>query len=136
MRKLLGLCLLFVVLLGCTKNIEVQIDYGQSNMYTKEDMDLAISMIQEEMKQWDGCELHSITYGSDDACNQENLDWMNELEEANDNIEIFTECILFKTDFHSPKDGGDAWNSDYEYTDFEWWLARSNGNWKLMTWGY
>ena len=62
---------------------------------------------------------------------------MNELEEANDAVEHFTQCIMFRSDFHSPKHGGGAWNEDTEYTDWQWWLARSeNGEWKLMTWGY
>ena len=30
-----------------------------------------------------------------------------------------------------------AWNEDYEYTDWQWWLARSDGGkWKLVEWGY
>ena len=62
---------------------------------------------------------------------------MNELEEANDASETFTQCIMFTSDFHSPKDGGGAWNSDYEYIGWQWWLARTDsGEWKLMTWGY
>ena len=62
---------------------------------------------------------------------------MNELEEANDAKESFTQCIMFKSNFHSPKEGGGAWNADEEYTDWQWWLARSDGGqWKLMTWGY
>ena len=62
---------------------------------------------------------------------------MNELEAANDAQETFSQCILFKSDFHSPKKGGGAWNADQVYTDWQWWLARADGGtWKLMTWGY
>lgn len=33
---------------------------------------------------------------------------MNELEEANDNKESFTQCISFDSSFRSPKNGGGA----------------------------
>lgn len=49
----------------------------------------------------------------------------------------FTQCIEFVSDFHSPKAGGGAWEMDYEYTAWQWWLARTdNGEWNLITWGY
>ena len=153
MRKMIALLLTVkcvVILAGCGAKYspEVTIDYGNSSIYSKEDMDSAIQMIKKEFDTWDGCELHSITYGMDDECNDENIKWMNEcndenikwmneLEEANDAKESFTQCIMFKSNFHSPKEGGGAWNADEEYTDWQWWLARSDGGqWKLMTWGY
>ena len=128
-----------VSLVGCgNKTVsEAEIDYGSSSVYTKEDMDAAIELIKKEFSSWKGCELHSIVYAGDDQCDQSTLDWMNELESANDAEQTFTQCIVFKSDFHSPKNGGDAWNGDYEYTNWGWWLARSdNGQWKLMTYGY
>ena len=117
---------------------DVTIDYGSSSIYSKEDMDAAIKAIKTVFKDFDGCELHSISYSSDDQCNTpDNIAWMNELETANDNKETFDQCIMFTSDFHSPKNGGGAWNPDEEYTGWQWWLARSNGGkWKVMTWGY
>ena len=128
-------------LTGCGNKAvpEVKIGYGQSDLYTKEEMDEAIDVIRQRFteEQWKDCELHSITYGTDAQCSSENLAWLNELEAANDAREQFTRCIMFKSDFHSPKSGGGAWNADQEYTDWQWWLARSEGGaWKLMTWGY
>ncbi len=39
--------------------------------------------------------------------------------------------------FSLAKKGGGAWTADEEYTDWQWWLARSDGGqWKLMSWGY
>lgn len=115
----------------------VEIDYGTSELYTREDMDEAIKLIQEEFSKWEGCELHSIAYTSDDDCNEDNIAWMNQLEAEGDAKETFTQCIQFKSNFHSPKEGGGAWNPDQEYTDWGWWLARADGGkWKLMTWGY
>lgn len=144
MRKTIIVCLLLAVLIllpGCGVKSEsgVTIDYGSSTLYTKEDMDAAISLITKEFDTWKGCELHSIRYASDEQCSAENLAWMNDLEAANDAMEQFTEVICFVSDFHSPKKntGMTAWNEDTEYTDWQWWLARADrGEWKLMTWGY
>ena len=126
-----------VVLAACSagNTTEVEINYGSSTIYTQEDMDAAIQVIQDQFKTWEGCELHSLTYGSDEACNVETIAWMNDLEAANGADETFTQCIMFESSFRSPKNGGGAWEPDTEYT-WQWWLARSEGGeWKLMTWG-
>ena len=118
---------------------EAEIDYGKSELYSQEDMDKAIKLIKEEFSGWEGCGLHNIKYTTD-ACNsQENLLWMNDLAKGQNLGIVFTQCIGFESDFHSPvnpKNPG-AWNIDYEYTDWQWWLARADGgDWRLMTWGY
>lgn len=137
---ILLLTVIFVLsLAACANNTipEVKIDYGKSSIYTEKDMNEAIDLIKKQFSTWKGCELHSISYSSDDENNNENVAWMNELEAANDAKETFTQCIMFKSDFHSPKKSEGAWNEDQEYTDWQWWLARSeSGKWKLMTWGY
>ena len=130
---------LMFALVGCEngKTANVVIDYGTSSIYTKADMNAAIEVIKKQFNSMDGCELHSLSYSSDDDCNNsECIKWMNDLEEANDNKEVFTQCIMFNSSFRSPKNGGGAWEANEEYT-WSWWLARSEGRaWKLMTWGY
>ncbi len=116
---------------------EVKIDLGVSSIYPKADMIAAIELIVKEFNTWDGCELHSISYASDEKCSASNVAWLNSLEAANDAEETFTQCIMFLSDYHSPKNSVGAWNRDFEYTDWQWWLARSdNGQWKLMSCGY
>lgn len=47
--------------------------------------------------------------------------------------------IEFYTDFHSPEKDEDAgaWAPDREYTNYGWWLARTEGGkWQLLNWGY
>ena len=74
--------------------------------------------------------IHQISTDSD------NIAWMNDLEEANDNKEVFAQCISFDSSFHSPLHGGGAWNANEEYT-WTWWLVRTeNSDWKLVSWGY
>ncbi len=137
-KLLIGAALILVLvfaLSACGGGTEVDIDYGSSDIYSQEDMDEAIAAIEKEFSTWSGCELHSIRYAGDDCSSEENIEWMNEL---GDNAG-YTQCIGFVSDFHSPvKDNGqDAWQHDTEYTDWQWWLARTDGGaWELLTWGY
>ncbi len=138
MKKSFAFFAAVVVALGlaaCGENIkEVTIDYGKSDIYAKSDMDAAIERIENEFATWEECELHSIRYTSDECNSEKNIAWMNDLGKENTE---FTQCILFVSDFHSPKTNAGAWNPDEEYTNWQWWLARTeNGEWRLMTWGY
>ncbi|MCR4673012.1 MAG: hypothetical protein K5637_07230 [Lachnospiraceae bacterium] len=115
------------------------VEYGSSDIYSREDMDEAIQVILEEFEQWKGCELHSLRYASDECNNEENIAWMNQLSEGKELGITFTQCIEFISDFHTPAepDADSSFNSDYEYTDWTWYLAREDGGeWHLMTYGY
>ena len=140
-RRLLltGFLLLMISVTACQKSqpellpsTAATIEYGDSELYSQVDMDAAIAQIRAEFDTWEGCELHSIRYTGDEHNNADNIKWMNELSEG----KIFTQCIEFESDFHSPKNGG-AWEADAEYTNWQWWLSRTDGgDWKLLTWGY
>ena len=67
-EKIFG-CFLTIMILGtlggCGKQDtqeppKVEIDYGNSELYTQEDMDAAIQVIEAEFATWEGCELHSL----------------------------------------------------------------------------
>ena len=142
MKKIITvtLCIVLVLLFaGCEKNgdtSKVEIDYGASSVYSKEEIDSAIEIIKKQFASFEGCELHSLSYMPDEECNNaDNIEWMNDLR-TDDNKEAFTQCIAFESSFRSPKKGGGAWEANEEYT-WSWWLARSEGGeWNLMTWGY
>lgn len=142
MKRLIILLLTVMCVLGlagCGDGAisKAEISYGNSEIYSKEDMDAALKLIKDEFSAWEGCELHSISYSSDDECNSQNIAWMNELAPGHDLSGNFTQCIMFKSTFHSPKNGGGAWNTDTEYTNWQWWLARADdGEWHLLTCGY
>ena len=115
------------------KTIDVPVDYGKSELYTQAEMDEAISMIQKEFAGWEGCELHSVAYAGDECMTEENIAWMNSLQDGRN----YTQCIEFISSFRSPKEGGGAWEPDTEYENYQWWLAREDGgSWELLTWGY
>ena len=109
------------------------IDYGASELYDQADMDEAIALIKAEIGSWEGVELHNVRYFGDECMNDENLAYVNSLGAGKDYVQM----IEFLTDFHSPVEGGGAWEPDSEYTDYQWWLAReADGGWELVTWGY
>lgn len=112
---------------------EAQIDYGDSQLYTRADMDEAIALIREEFDSWEGCRMHSLRYAGD-ACNtEENIRWLNEIREGRN----YTRCMEILSDFHSPVEGGGAWEPDEEYRDWQWWLGcGEDGRWELASWGY
>lgn len=135
-RKRFGIVFLILLLLqGCSNGgdvSKVQIDYGQSSIYSREDMDSAIQKIKEEFKTWKGAKLLSVSY-TDDKRAEEELSYCNELKDGAD----FSECIVFESVFHSPKKDSGAWNPDQDYTGWQWYLARSGKeDWELLTWGY
>ena len=91
-------------LAGCGKNMaDVTIDYGDSRLYTTQDMDAAISLIETTFATWKGCELHRISYISDEECNADNIAWMNDLRAPDDMQETFTECIAFTSGSIRPR---------------------------------
>ena len=113
-----------------------EIDLGSSSLFTQKELERAAVLIQRKFASFRGCELHAIRYAGDYASTQENLEWLNILRQQD---EPFVDCALFLSDFHSPKEDlpGEAWNLDYEYLDWQWWLGRTaDGSWVLVTWGY
>ena len=112
---------------------EVVIDYGTSALYTPEELADAAVQVKCKFAAFEGCELHSLTYAGDECCSEDNIAWLNSLDEGND----YVQAAEFFSDFHSPAEGGDAWEADTEYTDWQWWLARSEEDgWQVLTWGY
>ena len=119
--------------LDAVKASVVSIDPGSTEIYTEEELKEAVVQIKCKFASLEGCELHSIRYAGDDSCTEENLKWMNELNENGK----YAQVAEFLMDFHSPAEQIGAWEADKEYTDYQWWLARStDGGWDIVTFGY
>lgn len=111
---------------------KAKVDYGKSEMYSKQDMEKAVEVIFNEFKTWKGCKLYTIEYMGDKE-SEENLDYCNDLKENKN----FDECVVFESSFHSPKQGDLGFNPDQDYNGWTWYLARTNGGqWQLVTYGY
>lgn len=133
---LFSLAFLFAVA-GCgsspeVKTEDVEINYGTSSLYSREDMDAAIQVILKEFNTTLlGSKLYSISYSSDDECNEKNITRMIEAEmkKGGKEIEVFTQCIMFRCDFEVP--GGTRAGR------MPWWLARTDGGeWRFIERGY
>lgn len=112
---------------------EVYYDFSNSKAYTREELREAAVQVKCEFAKFAGCELHNLRYAGDKDNTKENLDWLNDLDEGAG----YTQVAQFLSDFRSPVEGGGAWEPNKEYTDFGWWLARTDdGGWQLVTFGY
>ena len=120
--------------LGAYTGGEVSIDYGTSDIYTEDELKDAVIQIKCKFAFWGDVDLKSIKYAGDEAVTDENLKWMNEINpDAN-----YTQVVEFLMDFHTPEDVGEnTFNADFDYTDYQWWLARTDdGGWEVVTFGY
>ncbi len=117
---------------GADDDSGLTVDYGASGLYTEAELEAAAALVMDKFASFAGCELHALRYAGD-ACNTaENLDWLNQLGEGG-----YVQVAEFTADFHSPAEEAGAWEPDAEYTDYQWWLARTEGgDWELLSWGY
>ena len=113
---------------------EVTIDLGASRLYSEEELNDAVIAVKCKFAAWPGCELHAVRYAGDQANSEENLKWLNSLEEGAN----YTRAAEFLMDYHSPVgEGPYSWEPDTEYTDYGWWLARTeDSGWQILSWGY
>ena len=120
--------------LGTYSGPQVDIDYGTSELYTKEELEAAVIQIKCKFAFWDGCVLYSIRYAGDDAVTEEKLAQLNEkAPDAN-----YTRYAEFLMDFRTGKSTDETvLESDHEYTDYQWYLAVNNeGGWDIVDFGY
>ena len=112
---------------------EPAVDLSGSELYAEEELKDAMLAAKCMFASWAGCELHSIRYAGDEANNEENLNWLNSLEEGAE-YEQAAELLM---NFHTDRDVGGAWEPDQEYIDYQWWLARrKDSGWEIVSTGY
>ena len=130
--------LTFEEYLGAVKAADVKVDLGFSQLYSVNELKEAAVQVKCQFAAFEGCELHSLRYAGDEQNTDKNIAWMNDIAEGQTGQKgEYVQCVQFLTDFHSPTEGVGAWNPDTEYTDYQWWLARTEGgDWELLTWGY
>ena len=114
--------------------VEGAIDYGNSQTFSKEDLDAAIKVINDEASMWNGITLKNVHYAGDQAATPEKLKWINGLEKGKN----YTQVVEFLSDIEASQDATDGiWEPGETYKDYTWWLARTDGGeWSLMAWGY
>lgn len=110
---------------------EVVIDYGESELYEAEELEAAAKVVLKEFGDFDGCVLRTLEYAGDDVS-------AGELEYYRGVGRELAQCAVFTSSFHSPVNGGGAWEADRAYTGWSWLLVREEdgGDWALLTAGY
>ena len=113
---------------------KVEIELGSSALYSEDELYNAMIAIKCRFAEWNGCELHTIRDAGDEANNAENLAWLNSFDAKTK----YTQVAEFLMDYHSPVEAGMfAWEPDTEYTDYQWWLARTaDSDWEIVSMGY
>lgn len=77
--------------------------------------------------------VHITNSVGDECMNEENLSWLNEMDEGKD----YTQVAEFFCDFQTGNGSGPVLEPNTEYKDYQWWLARRSGEgWQLITMGY
>lgn len=128
MKKVFASALMFMILF-----LSAQVE-----AISYKDSTFAIETINQKLREWK-CTPLRIQYGGDELNNAENIAYMNELAEGRGFEKNFSACMVFFTDFRSPKDDGSisAWNYDSDYKNYSWYFGfYSDRTWKLLTWGY
>ena len=112
-----------------------EIDYGTSDIYTQEDMEAAVAAIMNAFEnEWEvKCEMHKLAYAGDERSQQElpNVQLRSEAP--------YAQALVMLSDFHTPANPEEAmaFEPDYEYTDYNWILGRTEGGeWTIIDWGY
>ena len=112
-----------------------EIDYGTSDIYTQEDMEAAVAAIMNAFEnEWEvKCEMHKLAYAGDERSQQElpNVQLRSDAP--------YAQALVMLSDFHTPANPEEAmaFEPDYEYTDYNWILGRTEGGeWAVIDWGY
>lgn len=136
MKKIFTILLLMLTLLsvvscysstGDVKNVEI--DYGKSTLYSKQDMDSAIDVIKEQFISLRGFKLNTVTYVGDET----SLEYAEYYYDKG-----FDEYIVFNSSFHTAKHDAEeqGFNSDSLYENWYWYLGRNeNGKWQKIDCG-
>jgi D-alanyl-D-alanine carboxypeptidase len=112
-------------------------EIAASELFKYSEISDAMDKVMAEFDTWKGCEFGELRFPGDEASNEENLAWINEISDGAG----YTQCMKLLMDFRSPSSEedlkGTAWEPDTEYKDYEWWLARTDGGeWTIVTFGY
>lgn len=101
----------------------------ESEIFSQEDIQQAMNKVMEYFnKEFDGCELTSLWY--DEEFSGKRADEWAEQYEAE-------EAIVLLSNFDVGASGGDgSLNPNSTYSNWNWILVRSDGDWELKTWGY
>ena len=133
MKKLLSVLLIFVLIISltaCGNGIGAVTPKYSSDVHSKEDIETAIrGATYYFIKEFDGCQLLTITYGGDDMLeNHKEFVPSGKIEDV---------IVLVSSFYVSPNGGDGSLNQNDIYTGWKWIIVKdSDGNWVHKDHGY
>ena len=119
--------------LGAASPNKAEIDYGESERFSQDELKSAVVSIKCQFAFWDGCDLKSIRYAGDEAVTEENL---SQLKAKNPDLKE-DQVAGFLMDFHTSENKGNTvFKPNHDYTDYQWWLANTDDGWEILDFGY
>jgi len=120
------------ILCGCSNDISnMSIDYGESTIYSEQDMDDATKVILDHFKNWSyGYTLYTVSYSGDEFS-------LKELEYRRKSNPDIDECIVFYTSFLTPDRNNTGFTPNEVHSMWKYILVRSdNGKWEIVGRGH
>ncbi len=113
---------------------KVEIDYGKSKLYSKDELKEAVVQIKCQFAFYKGLELKSIRYAGDDAATDKKL---KQFQKKNPDAK-YTKVAEFLMDFSTSSDtSGTTFTPNHDYDEYQWWLAASKDDgWEIVDFGY
>ena len=108
---------------------EPVLEYGESQYFTKEDQEEAISIIKDTMAGWSTqCNIQNITYAGDEMA-LKGIYYCNSMIEASD---TYKAAMVFLVDFVTPSDAK-GFKKNTLYEDWEWYIVKDeDGSWAFF----
>ena len=129
MKKLvLFLMVLSILLCACGKVSSVEIELGESKLYSENELRQAADLVVRQFqKGFESCTLLNIRYDEAESLAYAE-DWAEQYEAK--------EAIVLYSDFLVIGNRNPTLNGNSKYENWCWVLVRNGGNWELKTWGY
>ncbi|MBR4162261.1 MAG: M15 family metallopeptidase, partial [Solobacterium sp.] len=124
-KEIMSKDITFEEYLGAVNSTDVTIDYGNSSIFTQEELEEAVIQIKCKFASFEGYKLHSIRYAGDDASNEDNLKRINETNPDAGYVKV-AEFLMDCYDADEDKDN----------TGYPWWLGRTEDDtWEIVSQG-
>ncbi|MFB7142531.1 hypothetical protein ACFCYN_23245 [Gottfriedia sp. NPDC056225] len=137
-KRFLALFLLLVVGISIliyqqqTNAETVKVKIGQSNQFTKDEINAAVSTVKEQFKSYKGCTLTDIWYSEKDslAVTKEYMNYGGGYETVVGDKNVLVLLSNFKVDSSG---GNGSWKPNSTQTKYTWTLIRNNekGKWRV-----
>lgn len=126
--------LLMLGLVGCGHRelpADVALKDLDSQLFSRQELMDAVQLLVDDWSPKEFGTLQSIQYLGDET-SQKELDYCNQLPHKGAD---FTQCAVFRVQFHSPAQGAGTLNPDYDY-HWTWTFARVGEKpWKIVSYG-